>query len=173
MGTKEKVIVKEDIYEILQTPVENLREDQVKFLQKVLNVNEERKKAPFKSLINVLLSVGCLFLATRCFFLPFKTLSIIAGCYGVVSSFAFAYLAHKSFTKPNYNSLSTNKWSFEQFVADNGIEKVQQKLEEYDVYTTNKILDSIKNLNYIISSCSSETEHSNEVSQSNNNENTL
>ena len=153
-------IVVESIEEILATPVEDLRKDQVDFLEKVIEVDNHRKTSPIHTFFRSVFSIGSLILATRIFLLPFTALSVICGSCSVLATFIWAYLAHKSFNKADYAALRTNKWSFELFVEDGGVEKVKQKLEEYDVYTANKILESIKKLDSIITSCTNSTEAS-------------
>jgi len=77
----------EKIYDILFTPVEKMTDDQVKFLEKVLDVNKKRKLKPWCVLGNLILTASIITtMVLTCTTLPSGVLPILICSAGTAAS---------------------------------------------------------------------------------------
>lgn len=158
----------ESIDEILATPVKKIRKDQIDFLQKILKVNEDRKKSfwhkIFSSFALVATFVTSMTLCTTGI-IAVAVPTLFVGC-GLMCFEGLWF--NKAINMVDYSTIGTNKWSFDSFLDENGIEKVSEKYEECLTYEAEQILNSInyeKNSNTQV--CSKSTETTTETTQEN------
>ncbi len=131
----------ETIYEILKTPVENLRQDQVDFLNKVVKTSEQHKKRPIYLTGATTLTVAIILSMFGYAFLPNLIASLFYFTCGI-GLIGCTFLFNHILTKlPNYKEIGTNKFSFEEFILEGGIEQVKDKLQEYDNHLEQFIIE--------------------------------
>ena len=134
----------ETIYEILQTPVENLRADQVDFMEEVLRIYQEKNRKPWCVLGSLTGLVASFGLSLSMFLKPISVSSFLLIYVGIAATAIFTKFLAKSFGLADYKKLNTNKFSFEEFEFSKGIEQVEKKLDAYYEYEANEILKSMQ-----------------------------
>ena len=135
--------VKETIDDILKTKTEDLRADQVEFMEQVLDIYEQSRRKPW-CLWGSIFAFSVTFAATLSLLsLPFSALVGLAYIGGAAASIGFAQAIRKSSQLADYSKIGTNKFSFEDFEMNRGIELVENKLEEYYNYEAEQIIQDI------------------------------
>ena len=135
--------VKETIDDILKTKTEDLRADQVEFMEQVLDIYEQSRRKPW-CLWGSIFAFSVTFAATLSLLsLPFSALIGLAYIGGAAASIGFAQAIRKSSQLADYSKIGTNKFSFEDFEMNRGIELVENKLEEYYNYEAEQIMQDI------------------------------
>jgi len=134
----------ETIYEILKTPVENLKKDQVEFMEQVLEINHESKIKPW-AMFGSIMGFAATFGGTLALLaLPFSIFTTLAYIGGAIASIGCTQLVRKSSYLADYSKIGTNKFSFEEFQFEGGIEQIQNKLEEFYNFETEQLLKDIQ-----------------------------
>jgi len=132
----------EKIYDILFTPVEKMTDDQVKFLEKVLDVNKKRKLKPWCVLGNLILTASIITtMVLTCTTLPSGVLPILICSAGTAGLFGTLKLSNKINKMVDYKSIGTDVWRFDELVYEDEIKQIEQKLAEYDDYQDQLMLD--------------------------------
>lgn len=135
--------VKETIDDILKTKTEDLRADQVEFMEQVLDIYEQSRRKPW-CLWGSIFAFSVTFAATLSLLsLPFSALVGLVYIGGGAASIGFAQAIRKSSHLADYSKIGTNKFSFEDFEMNRGIELVESKLEEYYNYEAEQIMQDI------------------------------
>ena len=140
---EKKVIVSESVEDILRTPVQDLRKDQIDFLRKIVNFDETRKKSFWKKLGLVAGMAVTFGLAVCAFVSPVSVLSV-AGAIACIGSLPVETMfLNKVIKESDYTQLGTNGWTYEDFLLNNGVERVKSKLNEVSHYEEDKFLKSL------------------------------
>ena len=135
--------VKETIDDILKTKTEDLRADQVEFMEQVLDIYEQSRRKPW-CLLGSIFAFSVTFAATLSLLsLPFSALVGLAYIGGAAASIGFAQAIRKSSQLADYSKIGTNKFSFEYFELTKGIEQVQKKVDQYYEYEAQQIMEEI------------------------------
>lgn len=130
----------ETIYEILNTRTEDLRPDQVHFMEQVMDIYGESRRKPWCVLASVL-GFAVSFGGTLSLLALPLTLPIwLAYIGGAAASIGCAHAMKKSLSLANYEKIGTNKFSFEDFEMYGGVKQVQEKLENFYEYEAEQLM---------------------------------